>query len=394
PGGLGEPVHQPVPLGVGALGQPAEVDVDPLGGAHQPAQRPGAEPGAGVAVPGGLLQVSDEQGVRAERGGANVFGGVGGHPGGEAARGGQQRLGDGGAHPVQCGERGVHRRRPGLQVAQPGGVAPTLRGVVPVVAGQVELVEVEQRVEAVLLQLAQGVAERLLLDAGVRLLVRVVEGVPGAHPGEPVAHPARGEVAGDAVVLAPSGTHPHPGHAGVDHGAEPLRWVVQGTGPDPRAGPPNPEAARHVHPCMDGIRGLLRRPAVRAVLAAAVLGVLAVGAAAVWLRLSTSGLRATVAETPERPVALVLGAGLNDAGRPMPFLARRLDLAAELYHAGKVEAVLVTGDNGRDEYNETDAMADYLAAVGVPREKIAADYAGFSTWESCARAHRVFGVDA
>jgi len=145
---------------------------------------------------------------------------------------------------------------------------------------------------------------------------------------------------------------------------------------------------------MDGIRGLLRRPAVRAVLAAAVLGVLAVGAAAAWLRLSTSGLRATVAETPERPVALVLGAGLNDAGRPMPFLARRLDLAAELYHAGKVEAVLVTGDNGRDEYNETDAMADYLAAVGVPREKIAADYAGFSTWESCARAHRVFGVDA
>ncbi|MFW5419948.1 YdcF family protein [Nocardiopsis sp. CNT-189] len=129
-------------------------------------------------------------------------------------------------------------------------------------------------------------------------------------------------------------------------------------------------------------------------MAVAVLGALAAGAATAWLRLSTAELRAAVAETPERPVALVLGAGLSDEGRPMPFLARRLDLAAELYHAGKVEAVLVSGDNGREEYNEPDAMADYLAAVGVPRKKIAADYAGFSTWESCARAERVFGVEA
>ncbi|WP_017557196.1 SanA/YdcF family protein [Nocardiopsis baichengensis] len=113
-----------------------------------------------------------------------------------------------------------------------------------------------------------------------------------------------------------------------------------------------------------------------------------------WFHLSSSGLRSGADEVPERPVALVLGAGLDEDGRPRTMLSRRLDIAAELYHSSKVDAVLVSGDNSREGYNETDAMADYLAAVGVPRDKVAADYAGFSTWDSCARAHRVFGVEA
>lgn len=148
---------------------------------------------------------------------------------------------------------------------------------------------------------------------------------------------------------------------------------------------------------MGRFRGLLplsgrRRAAWAAVAAAACALLLPLPFA--WLAWSTADVRGTVDEVPERPVALVLGAGLDDDGRPRTLLSRRLDLAAELYHSAKVEAVLVSGDNSRDAYNETDAMADYLAAVGVPREKVAADYAGFSTWDSCARARRVFGVEA
>ncbi|GAB3489856.1 ElyC/SanA/YdcF family protein [Nocardiopsis coralliicola] len=128
--------------------------------------------------------------------------------------------------------------------------------------------------------------------------------------------------------------------------------------------------------------------------ALAALGLLVSACCAGAVRASTADLRGSAADAPHRPVALVLGAGLDPSGRPGPFLERRLDLAAELYTSERVDAVLVSGDNSRAGYNETDAMAGHLAGAGVPRGKIAADYAGFSTWESCARAADVFGVEA
>jgi vancomycin permeability regulator SanA len=111
-----------------------------------------------------------------------------------------------------------------------------------------------------------------------------------------------------------------------------------------------------------------------------------------WVLSSTSDHRHTAASVPERPVALVLGAGVRPDGRPSLLLARRLDTAADLYFAGKVDVVLVTGDNSVEHYNETDTMRAYLVDAGVPGEHIVGDYAGFSTWDSCARAHEVFGV--
>ncbi|MDI3406295.1 SanA/YdcF family protein [Streptomyces cavernicola] len=91
-------------------------------------------------------------------------------------------------------------------------------------------------------------------------------------------------------------------------------------------------------------------------------------------------------------VAVVFGAGLW-GGEPSPYLAHRLDAAAELYRAGSVEVVLVTGDNSREEYDEPDAMRRYLTARGVPDRRIVSDYAGFDTWDSCVRAREIFGVD-
>jgi vancomycin permeability regulator SanA len=80
-------------------------------------------------------------------------------------------------------------------------------------------------------------------------------------------------------------------------------------------------------------------------------------------------------------------------GEPSPYLAHRLDAAARLYAARRVEVVLVTGDNGRTDHDEPTAMRTYLVRHGVPDHRIVSDFAGFDTWDSCARAKEVFGVD-
>jgi vancomycin permeability regulator SanA len=100
----------------------------------------------------------------------------------------------------------------------------------------------------------------------------------------------------------------------------------------------------------------------------------------------------TVARVPAKPVAIVFGAAVYPSGKPVPYLQSRLDLAYDLFTAGKVRAILVSGDNRRVEYNEPDAMRTYLIDRGVPAEKVVADYAGFDTYATCVRAVRIFGV--
>jgi vancomycin permeability regulator SanA len=130
-----------------------------------------------------------------------------------------------------------------------------------------------------------------------------------------------------------------------------------------------------------------RRRAVCALVALCALAMLPM----TWLYVTGSERVRTVADVPAEPVAVVFGAGVVD-GRPSPYLAHRLDAATALYRAHKVKVVLVTGDNSRTDYNEPGAMSAYLAAHGVPRSRVVLDYAGFDTWDSCARARRIFGV--
>ncbi|MCL8013501.1 vancomycin high temperature exclusion protein [Streptomyces sp. AS02] len=113
---------------------------------------------------------------------------------------------------------------------------------------------------------------------------------------------------------------------------------------------------------------------------------------ATWMYVVTGDRLRTTADVPRTDVAVVFGAGLW-AGEPSPYLAHRLDAAAELYRAGRVEVVLVTGDNSRKDYDEPDAMRTYLTRNGVPDSRIVSDYAGFDTWDSCVRAKKIFGVD-
>lgn len=101
----------------------------------------------------------------------------------------------------------------------------------------------------------------------------------------------------------------------------------------------------------------------------------------------------TVEQVPQRPVALVLGAGLWPDGSLTPILADRVATAAELYQAGKVEKLLCSGDNRRLDYNEPQAMKDYAVRLGVPQEDVVLDYAGRRTYDSCYRARAIFGVE-
>lgn len=92
------------------------------------------------------------------------------------------------------------------------------------------------------------------------------------------------------------------------------------------------------------------------------------------------------------PVAIVFGAGLWRDGTPTPVLRDRVETAAELYFAGKVEKLLMSGDNSRQDYNEPQAMRDYAISLGVPDAVIALDYAGRRTYDTCYRARDIFGI--
>src|SRR4051812_17533440 len=130
-----------------------------------------------------------------------------------------------------------------------------------------------------------------------------------------------------------------------------------------------------------------QRRLLQAVMAGCVLALLP----ATWMYVVTGDRLRTTADVPRTEVAVVFGAGLWD-GEPSPYLAHRLDAAATLYRENRIEVVLVTGDNSREDYDEPDAMRAYLTRHGVPDTRIVSDYAGFDTWDSCVRARKIFGV--
>lgn len=110
-------------------------------------------------------------------------------------------------------------------------------------------------------------------------------------------------------------------------------------------------------------------------------------AAAPYVKSATSDL-------PAVRVGLVLGCSpkLSD-GRENLFFARRIAAAAELFAAGRVEYLLLSGDNSRADYDEPSEMRRALIRAGVPAPRLVLDYAGFRTLDSVVRAKDVFGLD-
>ena len=113
-----------------------------------------------------------------------------------------------------------------------------------------------------------------------------------------------------------------------------------------------------------------------------------------WIgRLYGPQIYAATEQVPPQPVALVFGAGVWPGGRLSNALADRMDTAIALYQAGKVNKLLLTGDNRVADYNEPAAMAAYARSRGVAEEDLVLDYAGRRTYDSCYRAGTIFGVE-
>ena len=89
---------------------------------------------------------------------------------------------------------------------------------------------------------------------------------------------------------------------------------------------------------------------------------------------------------------MVLGCGVKD-GKPTPMLKDRLDTAIELYKNGAAEKIIMSGDHGKEHYNEVGVMKLYAIENGVPEEAVFMDHAGFSTYESLYRAKNLFGCN-
>jgi SanA protein len=102
----------------------------------------------------------------------------------------------------------------------------------------------------------------------------------------------------------------------------------------------------------------------------------------------------SVADAPSQRVGIVFGARVYPSGRLSGMLRDRVETGVALYQAGKVEKLLMTGDNSRADYNEPDAMKAHAVSLGVPAADIQVDYGGRRTYDSCYRARDIFQVSS
>ena len=129
--------------------------------------------------------------------------------------------------------------------------------------------------------------------------------------------------------------------------------------------------------------------------AAALIAALEAVLTAEWLVGRTSArIYSSVNDIPAREVGMVLGTSEYSNGRLNPVLAGRLQAAADLYHAGKVKMLVVSGANYPEMfYDEIPAMTRGLVELGVPEDAIVGDGKGLRTLDSVLRMRDVFGYD-
>jgi len=123
-----------------------------------------------------------------------------------------------------------------------------------------------------------------------------------------------------------------------------------------------------------------------------VISVLAVLQINSYVRETGSRYIMTPDQAPEADAILVLGAYVFPDGTVSDVLNDRLAVGYELYQQGKAPKIIVSGDHGRKDYDEVNAMKDFLSSKKVPNEDVFMDHAGFSTYESIYRARDIFQV--
>jgi SanA protein len=100
-----------------------------------------------------------------------------------------------------------------------------------------------------------------------------------------------------------------------------------------------------------------------------------------------------VEKTTNTKVAIIFGAGIRNNGEPSAALAYRLNSGIELYKQGKVQKLLLSGDNRIKTHDELTCMAAYCQKAGIDTADIFLDYAGFDTYSTIYRAKAIFGVE-
>jgi vancomycin permeability regulator SanA len=133
-------------------------------------------------------------------------------------------------------------------------------------------------------------------------------------------------------------------------------------------------------------------------IAAVVLFLVLLWGPTVYANLSTRSLRHNIATSPIQNVpksqaAIVFGAGVDrQTGLPTPYLQWRVETAVKLLKAGRVQKILMSGDNSNSHYNEPVAMKKYALKLGVKNDDVLLDYAGYSTYDTCYRANYIFKI--
>ena len=145
------------------------------------------------------------------------------------------------------------------------------------------------------------------------------------------------------------------------------------------------------------IKKLLKNKAVKGVIIAVLCACLLGGVAVVGINaymisyVSDYILTEDELKNEKFDCVMILGAGLWD-DEPSPMLRERLEFGLKAYETGCTDKILMSGDHGREEYDEVNTMKDFAIENGVPADNVFMDHAGFSTYESMYRARDIFQV--
>jgi len=128
------------------------------------------------------------------------------------------------------------------------------------------------------------------------------------------------------------------------------------------------------------------------------LGLVAVASLPIFWRTAVKGYYQrhiyAVQSAPAQRAAVVFGAAVYGNGRLSPVLRDRVETAVQLYKTGRVDKLLMSGDNQALNYDEPSAMVAYAVAQGVPPEDVQPDYGGRRTYDTCYRARDIFQVES
>lgn len=164
---------------------------------------------------------------------------------------------------------------------------------------------------------------------------------------------------------------------------------------------PRNNKERKIRPPVDEAARKKRREKRRKwlwIITSGILVSIVLSVAAIWLidfRVESIGKKRVVAIadlTDGYDCVIVPGAAVYRNSIPSAMLQDRLDVAIELYQKKIVPKILVSGDHGKENYDEVSVMRNYLVGRGIPTEDIFMDYAGFDTYQTIYRARDVFLV--